>query len=102
MVAVSAGRVFSDEELAEAGELTVDLIERRLQRGLTSEALALVERFQQEIMTMFFSYIGWEKSILEAVAELDGESQRDQVLAAVGDWEVAPETGFITKVLESF
>jgi len=91
MVAVSAGRVFSDEELAEAGELTVDLIERRLQRGLTSEALALVERFQQEIMTMFFSYIGWEKSILEAVAELDGESQRDQVLAAVEDWEVAPE-----------
>jgi len=42
-------------------------------------------------MTMFFSYTGWEKSILECIEELDGEARRLEVLATVENWDIAPE-----------
>jgi len=86
-----ASPVFSDRELAEAGRLTVDLIAERLQQGQVDSATSLVNRFQEELMTMFFSYTGWEESILECIEELDGEARRNEVLAAVENWEVAPE-----------
>ena len=89
--AVATGRVFNDRELLEAGQLTVDLIAGRLAQGTHAGAKDLVRRFQSELMTMFFSYTGWEKSILGYFAEYDGKARRDEVLAAVENWEIAPE-----------
>jgi hypothetical protein len=86
-----ANRVFSERELAEAGRLTVDLIAERLQQGKPSEAKSLVRRFQEELMTMYFSYSGWEKSILECIAHLNGDARRDEALATIENWEIAPE-----------
>ncbi|MCY4426145.1 MAG: hypothetical protein OXC05_03825 [Halieaceae bacterium] len=88
---MATGRVFTDRELLEAGQLTVDLIAGRLAQGDHAGAKDLLQRFQSELMTMFFSYTGWEKSILEYFAEFDGEARRDKVLAAVENWEIAPE-----------
>ena len=87
----SEHRAFSEIELAEAGQLTVDLIAERLQRGQPAEAKILVRRFQHELMTMFFSYSGWEKAILECIVELNGEARADAALASIENWAVAPE-----------
>lgn len=84
-------QVFSDSELADAGRLTVDLIAERLQAGMHSDAKDLVVRFQQELMTMFYSYTGWEKSILGCITEVDGQARSDEVRAAMENWEIAPE-----------
>lgn len=86
-----SSRVFSDSELALAGMLTVDLITDRLNDGASEEAKALVSRFQEELMTMFYSYTGWEKSILDYLTELAGQTASDTALAAIQDYETAPE-----------
>lgn len=87
----SANRVFSESELAEAGLLTVDLIAERLQQGKPVEAKNLLRRFQKELMTMFFSYSGWEKAILECIAQLNGKTSRDEALSSIENWSIAPE-----------
>ncbi len=84
-------RVFSANELADAGRLTVDLIAERLEQGLQVQARGLVRRFQEELMTMFFSYTGWEVSILECIAQLGGDTCRDEALATIENWDIAPE-----------
>jgi len=89
-------QVFSETELALAGRLTVDLITERLGEGRNSDAKDLVDRFQEELVTMFYSYTGWEKSILECIADLAGQARRDEVLATVEDWEIAPERKVVT------
>lgn len=88
---VAKNRVFSNEELADAGRLTVDLIAERLQQGEAPAAEKLACRFQQELMTMFYSYTGWEKSILRCIAELDTPARADEALAAIEDFDAAPE-----------
>jgi hypothetical protein len=87
----SANRVFSESELAEAGRLTVDLIAERLEQGQLDEAKDLVHRFRKELMTMFFSYSGWEKSILDCISELNGNACRDEALSSIENWDIAPE-----------
>jgi hypothetical protein len=87
----SATRVFSTTELAEAGRLTVDLIAERLEQGQREPAKGLVRRFEEELMTMFFSYTGWEKSILDCIAQLADDARRVEVLAAIENWDIAPE-----------
>ena len=89
--------IFSDQELAEAGRLTVELIAENLERGQHSEAKNLVTRFQEELMTMFYSYTGWETSILGCIAEVDGEARSVEVLAGVEDWDIAPERKIETR-----
>ena len=89
--------IFSDQELAEAGRLTVELIAENLARGQHSEAKNLVTRFQEELMTMFYSYTGWETSILGCIAEVDGEARSVEVLAGVEDWDIAPERKIETR-----
>jgi hypothetical protein len=89
--------IFSDLELAEAGRLTVELIAENLERGQHSEAKNLVTRFQEELMTMFYSYSGWETSILGCIAEVDGEARSVEVLAGVEDWDIAPERKIETR-----
>jgi hypothetical protein len=90
-MAKDAKRIFSDTELLDAGRLTTELIAEHLERGLRSEAGDLVRRFQTELMTMFFSYTGWERSILECMAELDGQARSDAALVAIENWDIAPE-----------
>ena len=87
----STDRVFSATELADAGRLTVDLIGERLRDSDPVAAQALVERFRSELMTMFFSYTGWENSILDCIEQLDGQARRNAALASIENWEVAPE-----------
>jgi len=86
-----ATRVFDASELADAGRLTVDLIAESLGQGQREQAKGLVRRFQEELMTMFYSYTGWEKSILECIAQLDCQARRDEALAAIENWDIAPE-----------
>lgn len=90
-------RVFSEEELALAGRLTVDLIDEALQRGESAAAVKLVERFQLELMTMFHSYTGWEKAIGACIVELSSEARLNEIMAMVEDYEVAPERDVTTK-----
>lgn len=84
-------RVFDEEYLVSAGVLTVDLIERSLQLESTAQAGLLEDRFQQEIFTMYYSYEGWEKAILEELTVLGGEAMSQQALAAIEDISIAPE-----------
>lgn len=84
-------RIFSDEELQQAGRLTVDLVEEALDAGNTSEASSLCRRFMKELMVMYFSYTGWEASILDCVEQRDGVEHRETTLAAMQDYALAPE-----------
>ncbi|MEM8498591.1 MAG: hypothetical protein AAF542_11255 [Pseudomonadota bacterium] len=90
-------RVFSDEELALAGKLTVDLITWRLNEGNRVEAKSLVSRFQHELVTMFYSYTGWEKSILGSISELAGQPASDAALSTIENYEIAPERRIETR-----
>lgn len=90
-------RVFSEKELVQAGRLTVDLVAECLEQGECAQASKLVRRFQRELMTMFFSYTGWEKSILGCIAELGGEERSKQALETIEDWNSAPERQVKTK-----
>ncbi len=90
-------QVFSKQELSEAGRLTVDLVAESLKQGLDNDAKALVTRFQQELMTMFYSYTGWEKSILECIAETDGQKASIVALTSIENWDIAPERQLETR-----
>jgi hypothetical protein len=90
-MATKTSHVFSPEYLAEAGVLTVDLIERNVKQGQLAEATSLVNRFQEEILTMFYSYIGWERDILNELADIGGTATRDQALSRIQNKEIAPE-----------
>lgn len=84
-------RVFSNQELDQLGRPTVDVIAEKLERGDWAGSTYLVERFLTELMTMLYSYSGWEKSILTYFAELD-ETPSDAVrLDAIQDYVTAPE-----------
>lgn len=82
-------RVFSPEYLAQAGRLTVDLIAENLVDK--AEALALVERFQLEILTMYYSYTNWEDAILDEMVALGGNDVRQQALEQIENADIAPE-----------
>lgn len=84
-------RVFSEAELLEGGRLTVDLIAEHLDAGHSDAASELVDRFQLELMTMFFSYTGWETSILGCIEETAGAEARAAALSSITDYELAPE-----------
>ncbi|MFK7733330.1 MAG: hypothetical protein AB8B48_17045 [Pseudomonadales bacterium] len=90
-------QVFSKQELVEAGRLTVDLISERLKEGQPEDAKLLVSRFQEELITMFYSYTGWEKSILECINEVAGQAGSDSALAAIENYEIAPERQIETR-----
>ena len=90
-MATDTNRVFTDKELLDAGRLTTDLIAEHLECGLRPEAGKLVRRFQKELMTMLYSYTGWETSILECIAELDGQPRSDEVRATIENFDIAPE-----------
>ena len=90
-------RIFTDEELAQAGRLTVDLIAEALAAQQNQRAIELVNRFQQELMTMFYSYTGWEKSIGACIVTLSSEERLAQIMASVEDYETAPERNVVTK-----
>ncbi|MFK8020020.1 MAG: hypothetical protein AB8B86_09655 [Pseudomonadales bacterium] len=92
-----SSQVFSEAELAQAGRLTVDLITERLGGGRDGDAKQLVDRFQEELLTMFYSYTGWEKSILDCITELAGQARSDAVLATVENWDIAPERKIVTR-----
>lgn len=83
--------------MALAGKLTVDLITERLNAGNTEQAKALVSRFQEELMTMFYSYTGWEKAILECITELAGQSASAAALDTIQNDEIAPERKIETR-----
>jgi hypothetical protein len=91
MDASDTHRVFSERELADAGRLTVDLIAESLERGQVADAKSLLQRFEEELMTMFFSYTGWDASILDCCEELGGQAFRDDVLKVVNNYDIAPE-----------
>ncbi len=89
-------RVFSEQELAEAGELTVDRIAACLHEKDVDQAIGLVQRFQLELMTMFYSYTGWESSILDCMAELDVDFCRAETLSTIENYKNAPEREVVT------
>ncbi len=39
-------------------------------------------------MTMFYSYTGWEKSILECIAETDDQATSAEALASIENWDI--------------
>jgi hypothetical protein len=86
-----ARRVFSPEYLAEAGVLTVELIERNIKQGQLVEATSLANRFQNEILTMFYSYIGWERAMLNELSDIGCTGTRDQALRRIQNKDIAPE-----------
>jgi hypothetical protein len=90
-MAAGATRVFTEQELAEAGCLTLDLVAQRLQAGEREAAVELVRRFELELMTMFYSYSRWEVSILECIAELGGDAEKDRAKATMENYDIAPE-----------
>ncbi|MCX2979298.1 hypothetical protein EYC98_00285 [Halieaceae bacterium IMCC14734] len=86
-----SNREFSEQELANAGRLTVDLIGEACDNADTTEITWLVERFRVELMTMFFSYSGWERNILGCIEKLGSAEIAEQALQSVEDYEIAPE-----------
>ncbi|MFK7977272.1 MAG: hypothetical protein AB8C02_14145 [Halioglobus sp.] len=90
-------RVFSDEELAQAGRITADVIGDALECGDAALAVTLVNRFQLELMTMFHSYTGWEKAIGACIVELSSQERLQAIMAQVEDYEIAPERNVQTK-----
>lgn len=84
-------RVFTDQELVNAGRLTVELIDESLHSANSEQAITLVRRFEVELRTMFLSYTGWEKSILGFASRLAGTSYAEQLLAHTNNYDAAPE-----------
>lgn len=83
---MQADRVFDEEYLATAGVLTVDLIEQSLQLKNTAQAGSLVDRLQQEVFTVYYSYVGWENAILQELADLGCEEKARQAIVTITRW----------------
>lgn len=86
----SPERVFSDQFLADAGVISVDLMARALNADDRLDALVQLERLNNEIMAMYYNYRGWQKNMLAVFAEREGEAKVEQVKAAI-ESDAAPE-----------
>lgn len=86
-------REFSDEELRALGLRSVDALAEALEAGDRAAALGFVKRLRREVLSMIRNYAGWEETLLTWVdREIEG-AERIDVLAAIEDFEAAPERG---------
>lgn len=86
-------REFTDEELRVLGLRSVDALAEALAAGDPAAALGFVMRLRREVLSMIRNYAGWEETLLAWVDRaLEGHDRRE-VLAAVEDFEAAPERG---------
>jgi hypothetical protein len=97
MASTGRDRLFTDKELSEAGMLTVDLFSQHLDSGDRPTATTLIERFRDELMTMFYSYTGWERSIVKAIVNFGGSASGESAIEKISDYEIAPERMVVTK-----
>jgi len=90
---MSSERVFTKEELRVAGMRSVDALAEALDAGDFAAATGFTKRLRREVLSMIRNYAGWEVTLLGFVdREIDGEDA-STALAAIEDFEAAPERG---------
>ena len=86
-------RIFSDEELRIGGLRSVDALEEALGRRDQEAALHFTRRLRREVLSMIGNYSGWETTLLGWVDRQENAGTAATVLAAIEDYEAAPERG---------
>lgn len=86
-----SNRVFDEAFLASAGELSIVRLQRALEDSNLQEASRQLHALQAEVMGMYFSYDGWERTLLKTVEQLDDAGLAQSMLDSVLDVTIAPE-----------
>lgn len=77
---MSQERVFTEEELAEMGTRTVDLIERAIDLGDYEKAKELSRRMYQDAVDMQDNYVDWVAALLSFIGRQYGDDTIYQAL----------------------
>ncbi|MGB0621708.1 MAG: hypothetical protein ACPGVZ_19770 [Myxococcota bacterium] len=86
-------REFSEGELRILGMRSADALAEALEAGDREAALGFVKRLRREVLSMIRNYAGWEETLLAWVERERAGHDRREVLAAIEDFDAAPERG---------
>lgn len=86
-------RVFTEEELRVLGMRSVDALAEALEADDRATAIGFVTRLRREVLSMIRNYAGWEETLLAWVDREVAGADRSDALAAIEDFESAPERG---------
>ena len=72
---------------------SADALAEALEAGDREAALGFVKRLRREVLSMIRNYAGWEETLLAWVEREREGHDRSEVLAAIEDFDAAPERG---------
>lgn len=85
-----ANRVFTDEELREMGERTVDLLTQAIEDGDKERAKKLANQMYREFSSMHHLYVDWTAGFMDYIYTSYGEEALYQALRKVIGESVGP------------